>query len=115
MAIAKNKGVGQGKGGGRPKREAVVRMRLDLSPRAAELLQIRAEAEGKPIWKVVDSLVIAGLDGEAPPPRLPPQAMRFAQEAASFLARHQDHQEASITLQRAWIQALILAAHDLKA
>lgn len=113
MVTAKQPGIGQGKGGGRPKREAVVRMRLDLSPRAAALVQARAEADGRPIWQVIDSLIIAGLAGEAPPPKLPPQATQLAQEAAAFLVRHQDRHEASKFLQRAWSQALVIASRDL--
>lgn len=114
MATAKEPGIGQGKGGGRPKRGEVVRMRLDLTPKAAGLLQSHAEAECVPIWQVVERLVLAGLGEEPTVPPLPPMALEITQEAAVFLALHADKQEAPGVLQTAWRRTLLLAAHDLK-
>ena len=114
MATAKQPGIGQGKGGGRPRRGDVVRMRLDLTPRAAELAQARANAEGVPLWQVFERLVLAGLGGEPMPPKLPPLALEMAQDAAAFLAHHEDQGEASRALRKAWKQACLLASHNLK-
>lgn len=88
-------------------------MRLDLSPRAAELAQARAVAEGVPLWRVIERLVLAELGDMAPPPKPPPLALEVALDAAAFLASHEDSPTATESLRRAWKQALVLASHDL--
>jgi DUF1365 family protein len=66
MAVAKHPGIGQGKGGGRPPRPGEkVRINLDLSREAGEALKAAAEAQGRPLWAVLDALILA---------HLPPQA-----------------------------------------
>jgi len=77
MATAKNPGIGQGKGGGRPKREGdKTRINLDISREAGDALKVEAEASGRPLWAVLDALVLASL-GKGPashapkPPELP--------------------------------------------
>ena len=57
MVVAKNPGVGRGRGGGRPRgkvREADL-VQLRLSPRAAELLWAAAEAQDLFPWQVVEN------------------------------------------------------------
>lgn len=120
MAMVKNPGIGRGKGGGRPKRGESVKVGgIDLSPKAAELLQAHLESTKLPLWKVFDDLVKIGLGGEAPPeptPALPPLACEIAQEVRAFLGAHLDNpQRAARTLRRSWTQALSMAEHELKA
>jgi hypothetical protein len=91
-------------------------MRLDLSPRAAELAQAQADTEGVPLWQVFERLVMAGLGGEDiphRPPKLPPLALEMAQEAAAFLAHHEGQRKAPQFLRKAWKQACVLASHEL--
>ncbi len=117
MAVTRNPGIGQGKGGGRPARGPAVRVRLDLSPEAAAALEGQASAAGLPLWRVVDDLIRVGLKGEAPEPapKLPALAHEVAREAAAFLEAHAANpQRSARALRRAWSQALILAAHDLE-
>jgi hypothetical protein len=73
---AKNPGIGQGRGGGRPSRGERVRLTLDLTPEAAAILAVHGEAAGEPLWVAVDGLIRAhlggisnatpGADGQAP-------------------------------------------------
>ncbi len=116
MVTAKNPGAGQGAGGGRPKRGPVARMRLDLSPDAASILEAHAEAAGVPVWRVVDDLIRVALAGQAPPaplPKLPAAVLEMAREAAAFLEAQEDPHAAARTLRRAWGQALVLASHEI--
>lgn len=115
MATAKQPGAGQGKGGGRPTRGEVVLIQARLSPKAAGLIQARAEAEGIPLWMVLERLALVNLGGEPAPAKLPRAAQELAQEASLFLARHDGSSAASRALQRAWKQTLVLASHELKA
>ena len=108
MAVAANPGVGRGKGGGRPKRGPVARMRLDLTPEAAALLETHSAASGAPIWKLADDAIRAALGNEPPQGEMPRAALERAQEAAQFLAANPD---GSKPLLRAWRQALALASH----
>ncbi len=116
MVTAKNPGVGQGKGGGRPQRGPVARMRLDLSPEAASILEAHAEAAGMPVWRVVDDLIRVALAGQVPPdplPKLPPVVQEIAQEAAHFLEAQEDPRAAARALRRAWGQALVMVSHEI--
>ena len=117
VAVAKNPGVGQGKGGGgnRPKRENMVRVNARLSAEAASLLDIYAKANVLPLWRVLDDLVKIALGGPKPLtlPELPPEAQEIAQECAAFLEAQENRAAALKALRRAWKQALALAHHDL--
>ena len=115
MATAKQPGIGQGKGGGRPARGEVVLVQARLSPKAAGLIQARAEAEGIPLWMVLERLALVHLGGDPAPGKLPRPALELAQEAAFFLACHDGSPAASRALKRAWRQTLVLASHELKA
>jgi len=128
MAVAKNPGVGQGRGGGRPKgkasekgeERAVKPVQLRLSPRAVELIQAAATAGKVRPWQVVEQAILAGLDeGGLDPaapqlPQLPPEALEIAQECAAFLEAQENRPAALKALRRAWNQALTLARHDLR-
>ena len=116
MATAKNPGVGQGRGGGRPQRGPVARMRLDLSPEAASILEAHAEAAGLPVWRVVDDLIRVALAGQVPPaprPQMPAVVLEMAREACAFLEAQEDPRAAARALRRAWGQALLLASHGI--
>ena len=133
MAVAKNPGVGQGRGGGRPKGKASERgeertvklVQLRLSPRAVELIQAAAEAGKVRPWRVVELAILATLD---PPPAgnvatpeqalgqaLPPEALEIAHECAAFLEGQEDRAAALKVLRRAWKQALALTRVELRA
>lgn len=118
MVVAKSPGAGQGKGGGRPRREgAVEEVRLRLSPGAAELLRAGAEARGVSTWRLVEDLVqeILGAGGEqktAPEPWAP-LVLEIAEEAAAFLKEAPTPRAGARALRRAWGQAVLLARHDL--
>jgi len=119
MAVAKNPGIGQGRGGGRPKGKTrdVEEMRLRLSPHVAELLRTLATQSQIPAWQVVERAILA-MDGGAfePTPTVPPfpsEAREIALEAAAFLLTHENRHAALKVLRRAWKQALSLAHHDL--
>ena len=140
MAVAKNPGIGQGRGGGRPKGKAskpnrpqeereVKPIQLRLSAHAAELVQAAAEAGKVRPWRVVELAILAALEG-APGPdaspallagllqafpgaALPPEAQEIAQECAAFLEAQEDRPTALKALRRAWKQALALARHEL--
>ena len=126
MVVAKNPGVGRGRGGGRPKGKTrdVELLQLRMSPHAADLIRAAAEAGKVPAWRVVELAILAAHDGpRAPstdstataPTSLPPEAQEIAQEAAAFMDAHVNCPAALAALRRAWKQALALAAHDLKA
>ena len=126
MVVAKNPGVGRGRGGGRPKGKTrdVELLQLRMSPHAADLIRAAAEAGKVPAWRVVELAILATHDGTrepsadvpaAPPPALPPEAQEVAQECAAFLDAHVNRPAALAALRRAWKQALALAAHELKA
>jgi len=140
MAVAKHPGVGQGRGGGRPKGKArdlglereVKAVQLRLSPRAVELIQAAAEAGKVRPWRVVELAILAALDTppgrEDTPPALlqgllqafpgaalPAEALEIARECAAFLEAQEDRPRALRALRRAWKQALALARHDLAA
>ena len=117
MAVAKNPGIGQGRGGGRPHRVGPVKeVTLRLSPHAVELLRAAAEADNLPAWAVAERAILA-LQGEAnaPPqaPPLPPEAQEIAAEVVVFLQAQEDRPAAVRVLRRAWKQSLALARHDL--
>lgn len=124
MVVAKNPGIGRGRGGGRPPGKSskaprqVEEVRLRLSPHVAELLRAMAEDQGAPAWRVVE-LALLGMGGkgavqDAPPaPSLPPEALEIAQEVAAFLEAQEDRPGAVRALRRAWKQALALARHGL--
>lgn len=119
MAVAKNPGVGRGRGGGRPKgkkiRDQVEQVRLRLSPRAAELLRSLAVQHQVPAWQVVERALLSTTDegARADAPPMPPEAMEIAQECAAFLLGQENRPAALDALRRAWKQALALARHDL--
>ena len=117
MTVAKNPGIGQGKGGGRPKRGQKARREFSLTPEAALLLDAQIEVMRIPAWKVIDNLVKAAFAGkplpEAPPP-MPKEAQEIAQDASNFLARHPDNPQAAKTLKRAWGQAISMANHSIR-
>ena len=109
MAIAKNPGAGQGRGGGRPRREEAVEMvHLRMTPKAAEMLRAIAEVQGIPAWQVVERFVLDG------PPTWPPEITEIATEAVVFLEGAQDRPAALRALRRSWRQTLLLARHDLQ-
>jgi hypothetical protein len=112
MAVAKNPGIGQGKGGGRPKRGPVVGVQVQLTPDMADRLQKQARTEQRPLWQVIESLALQAW-GESPAEPLPPEAMALAHEAAAFLASCTDPAKAARILKRAWGQALVLAKHEM--
>jgi len=118
MGTTKQSGIGQGKGGGRPRREGKTGLMVELPTRTAELLKAHAEATGLPVWRVIDDLVLVALDGQVPPPEPPPKlaplALKLAQEVTAFLACHENPQAASKALRKAWERAILLADHDLK-
>lgn len=119
MVKAKNPGIGQGRGGGRPRREGerVKVAGLDLSPRAAELLRAAAQAGKVPAWQVVEQAIFAmeGVSVEMTPPAqpLPPEAQEIAQECAAFLVAQVDRPAAVKALRRAWKQALAMVRRAL--
>jgi hypothetical protein len=117
MVIAKNPGIGRGKGGGRPKRGAVVRIAIGLTPEAASLLDAATEASGRLMWEVVDGLIKQAFEGKPQPqkalPKLPPDVEAIVYEAGQFLTDHADTPKAARTLKRAWNQSLVLARHEL--
>jgi len=124
MAVAKNPGVGQGKGGGRPRgrTRAVEEVRLRLSPQGAELLRLAAESNQIPAWKVVEDFLQSGQEITLAPqdgPRdseLPPLAQQIAREVVAFLEANKDQKQAATrVLHRAWNQAVQIARHDLKS
>lgn len=109
MAVAKNPGTGQGRGGGRPRREGAVEMvHLRLTPEAADMLRAIAEVQGIPAWQVVERLVLDG------PPAWPPEITAIATEAVAFLEAAEDRSAALRALRRSWKQTLILARHGLQ-
>jgi hypothetical protein len=118
MVVAKNPGVGQGRGGGRPRREEPVqKVQLRLSPHAAELLRAAALAEKIPPWALVERTIIAALGGAEGPVAtqpLSPEALEIAGECTAFLQAQEDRRAAVRALRRAWAQALSLAHHDLQ-
>lgn len=118
MVYPKNPGIGRGKGGGRPKRQDPVEMlNLRLTPPVVEQLRVAAEAQGVPVWQVVERMV---LQGSAAPdtsagtarPDLPPLALEIAQEAADFLAQAEDPEHAGKALRRWWRLALAKAEQE---
>jgi len=133
MAVAKNPGIGQGRGGGRPKGKArdlglereVKAVQLRLSPRAVELVRAAAEVGKVRPWHVVELAILAALDAgpeltsapasapEPTAPMMPPEALEIAQECAAFLEAQENRPRAVRALRRAWKQALALARHDL--
>ena len=138
MVVAKNPGIGQGRGGGRPKGSAnkpnrpqeereVKPVQLRLSAHVVELVQAAAEAGKVRPWLVVEQAILAHLDAPqsgnvatAPDPGpatvllLPPEAQEIAQEIAAFLEAQKDRPAGVKALRRAWKQALALARHDLE-
>jgi hypothetical protein len=133
MAVAKNPGVGQGRGGGRPKGKASERgeereakpVQLRLSPRAVELIQNAAAVGKVRPWRVVELAILAALDTPpggnvstpAPGPaalQLPPEALEIAQECAAFLEAQENRVAALKVLRRAWKQALALTRLELR-
>ena len=133
MAVAKNPGIGQGRGGGRPKGTAretgqereVKPVQLRLSPRAVELIQAAAEAGKVRPWQVVERAILAilaaldapmgGTSAAPPAPPLPMEAMEIAQECAAFLEGQEDRPAALEALRRAWKQALALVRLEHRA
>ena len=115
MAIAKNPGAGQGKGGGRPrgKTREVEEVRLRLSPQAADLLRTMAESKGTTAWAIVEGLLMADMPEPAPVPEMPTEAQEIAQEAREFLDGQVERPAALKALRRAWGQALALANKEL--
>jgi len=137
MAVAKNPGVGQGRGGGRPKGKAskpnrpqaereVKPVQLRLTAHAVELVQAAAEAGKVRPWRVVELAILAALDAppaaregsgahvdESAPPPVPPEVQEITQECTAFLETQRDRAAAVKALRRAWKQALALARHDL--
>ncbi len=117
MATANNPGVGQGKGGGRPKRGDVVPVQVRLSREAAFVLETHAEAVGLPVWRVVEDLIRIGLIGNpapTPPLPLPSIALELAKDASLFMEAHRDDPQLAIrALRRAWTQALHMVSHEL--
>ena len=131
MAVAKNPGIGQGRGGGRPKGKArdlglereVKAVQLRLSPRAVELVRAAAEVGKVRPWHVVELAILAALDTgqkrrphpsrDLTAPMMPPEAQEIAQECAAFLEAQENRPAALKALRRAWKQALALARHDL--
>jgi ABC-type sugar transport system substrate-binding protein len=95
----------------------MVRFNARLSAEAAALVEAHATAANVPAWKVLDTLILAGLK-DTPPPEPPPQLPQvvrdLAQEAVAFLASHEDRRAASKALRKAWERAILLADHDLK-
>ena len=66
MAKAAKPGVGQGKGGGRPRRQgAVVQVRLSLPGGVARRLEDQARREDLPMWEVVARLIGDGTPAPA--------------------------------------------------
>jgi hypothetical protein len=119
MAVAKQPGIGQGRGGGRPKGKTrdVEEIRLRLSPHVAQLLRSTAEAGGVPVWRVVESAILALQGGTNSPtlaPPLPPEAQEIASEVVAFLEAQVDRPAAIRVLRRAWRQAFALAFHELQ-
>ena len=125
MAVAKNPGAGQGRGGGRPKGKASEErdtkpVQLRLSPQVVELIRAAAEAGKVRPWRVVELAILAAHGGApgpetstAPAKALPPVALEIAHECAAFLEDQVDRAAALRALRRAWKQALALARHDL--
>lgn len=106
----------QGEGGGRPTRpDARVRIVAELPAEKAELLKAYADAERVPLWKILDRLIEAGLEGGPPPETLPPLALEIANEVAAFLATQENPRNAARAIRRAWEQTIVLARHDLKS
>ena len=117
MAVAKNPGVGQGRGGGRPRGKVreVEEVRLRLSPEVAELIRVIAETEEVPIWRIVQMAILAREPGvRSTQPTLPQEAQEIAQEVTAFLEGQEDRPAAVKALRRAWAQALALATSNLK-
>ena len=121
MAVAKNPGIGQGRGGGRPrgKTREVEIVQLRLSPHAAELLRSLADQGKVPAWQVVETAIlaahaIAGVPAPTPGQSLAPEAQEIAQEAAAFLEAAADRPAALKALRRAWKQALALAQREAR-
>ena len=70
----------QGAGGGRPRREGeTTRINLDVSARAGELLRAEAERTGRPLWVVLDGLVLKHLPMATPKPLDDSQAIAAVQ------------------------------------
>jgi len=136
MAVAKNPGVGQGRGGGRPKGKTnapkeereVKPVQLRLSPRVVELIQAAAEAGKVRPWRVVELAILAMAEAGNPitvitpeptnkaqdAPTLAPDVLEIAGECAAFLDAQVNRPAALKALRRAWRQALVLARHDLR-
>ena len=69
MGTTAHKGVGQGKGGGRPRRaDDVVQVRLSLPGKVHRVLEDRALEEGRPMWTIVAELVAKGVASTDPLP-----------------------------------------------
>lgn len=127
MVVAKNPGIGRGRGGGRPTGKSskpprqVEEVRLRLTPQVADLLRRIADEQGIPAWKVVESAILGRTGAntasgpERPGAKLPPEVMEIACEAASFLADHEDRPAALEALRRAWKQALGIARLEVQS
>ena len=93
MVVAKNPGIGQGKGGGRPKRDKIAIRQFSITQEAALLLDAQKDSMQMPAWKIIDGSIKAAFDGkplpETPPP-MPKEAQEIAQDASNFLACHSD-------------------------
>jgi len=118
MAVAKNPGIGQGKGGGRPrgKTRDVEEVRLRLSPHCAEVLRDLAERDQIPAWLVVERALLDSQDDSSETPsahNLPAEALEIARECSAFLESQEDRPAALKAIRRAWEKALLLAKHDL--
>lgn len=75
MAKAKRPGVGQGVGGGRPKRNDAERIgSVSLSAEAAALLRAHCKQSGQPLWKALDAIVKDALRGAGGSAETPPMA-----------------------------------------
>jgi hypothetical protein len=106
MTKAKRQGVGQGVGGGRPRREASERVGgLGLSKEAARTLRDFCKQTETPIWRALDDLIL-GAGG------ICPTALGIAKEAAAWLAVNADSPEAPKRLQEAFKAALLSASPD---
>jgi len=118
MVVAVHPGVGQGRGGGRPRREGDIEvMHLRLSPSAADRLRTLAKVYGMPAWHVVEWLVLAEPNPKADMEdfrALAPEVREIAKESAAFLEAQADRPAAVKVLRRAWKQTLVLAHHDLQ-
>jgi len=94
--------------GGRPPRKDVSLVALRLTHETATLLKARAKAVKRPLWRIVEGLII-----EDSKPPLSQESLGIAQDAEAFLNEYKHSPKTVKQLKKAFEQALVLARYEL--